>query len=212
MKNEKTALSRTLLGGVVVALVALSAARLEADTYVNNRGWYWPNKNPIPWGEYPHYWWNLTTGAEATVAPSLTDVVCLTNYPGYLQVFRAGTVGTAGSTSAGEIYGGPDKEILLAERSTSSSPDSYCAQTFTVVNPDGFSGFWSSGDSKAEIILEPEPGHSPSLSHVVATNRMVLTVGSPASVESIQGGSAVDKKGGGTLRVRFGRASCRERV
>ncbi len=173
-----------------------------ADTYVNNRGWYWPNNNPIPWGTYPQYWWNLTTGAAATVAPSLTDVVCLTNYPGYLQVFRAGTVGTAGSTSAGEIYGGPDKEILLAERSTSSSPDSYCAQTFTVVNPDGFSGFWSAGDSKAHIVLDPQQGHSPSLSHVVATNRMFLTVGTSASVESIQGGSAVDKKGAGLLRVK----------
>ena len=75
---------------VVYLAVLTPCLHVMADTYVNNRGWRWPQNAPIPWLQ-ANYWWNETTGAAGTVAPNgESDIACLTNYPFMKQVFRIG--------------------------------------------------------------------------------------------------------------------------
>ena len=200
MKKEKTVLSKTLLGGVVVAIVALSAARLGADTFMFNRGWRWPQNAPFSWSQ-ASWWLNLDTGAAATRQPGdPADVVCLTNNPFMRQVFRLGDPSAAVAIEIGELYGYADRALWFPARGSTALLN----HKFTVSNPDGFDGFFDAGDSGAEIVLKATASRSPDLSHVIASNRVYLTVadaGTAASVRSVQGGGAIDKKGDGDLTV-----------
>ena len=181
-----------------------------SDTFLCDRGWYCTEtdsyKNPITWMS-ANFWKDLTTGATATRAPTeAEDIVCLTNYVGYTQRFLLGTQTPQKDVkydfTIAELLGGQDKTIIFPGRPAGEA--TYYAHRLTITNPDGFTGLWSSREAKAEIVLPATAGHTLALSHVIATNRMFLTVptaGTAARVASIRGDGAVDKMGDGDLRI-----------
>ena len=191
---------KTLGRVMAIALAVCVTATASADTFIYNKGWRWPENAPLPWSQ-ANWWLNLGTGAAATRAPGYpADVVCLTNNPVIKQVFRIGDASSAADIEIGELYGGPDKSLFFPARGSTALLN----HKFTVANPGGFGGFFDAGDSVAEIVLKATPSRSPCLSHVIASNRVYLTVsdaGTAASVRSVQGGGAIDKKGDGDLTV-----------
>lgn len=195
--------ARTLHRVAAIAIIALVAARLEADTFMFNKGWSSPEHqySPFTWSSFPAWWWNLDTGAQATRVPGdPADIVCLTNNPYYKQVLKIGDSSTAAAIEIAELVGYPDRSLWFPARDKKALLN----HTFTVSNPDGFDGFFDAGDSGAEIVLKATASRSPDLSHVIASNRVYLTVsdaGTAASVRSVQGGGAIDKKGDGDLTV-----------
>ena len=207
MTTAKTQLCKTWVRVTSVAFVALAAFSAQADTFMFDRGWRWPDKNPIGWSSSVKWWLDLGTGTAPTRIPNgPDDVVCLTNnYPFLLkQVFR---IGDSSSTTPGDIEvakltGYSDKTISFAGRGSANVK--YANHRFTVSDPDDFGGFFSAGDTGAEIVLKASGARTPVLSHVIATNRMYVTVadeGTAAKLRSVQGGGAIDKKGDGDLVV-----------
>ena len=201
MRRVKTLPCRFVSRAVAVALVVLVAARIEADTFTFNKGWRYPQYAPFPLTDNPGWWLDLGTGAAATRAPGApADVVCLTNNPFVKQVFRIDSNSAASDIEIGTLIGYPDRSLQFPARGSTALLN----HKFTVSNPDGFDGFFDAGDSGAEIVLKATASRSPVLSHVIASNRVYLTVsdaGTSASVRSVQGGGAIDKKGDGDLTV-----------
>ena len=202
MTTGKTPPCRYVSKVVMVAVIALVAARLGADMFMFNRGWRCPSdRETISWGTYPQWWWNLGTGAQAARVPDdSADIVCLTNNPFLRQTFLLGSSSAAVDIEISELYGYPDRILLFPTRGSTALLN----HKFTVSNPDGFDGFFDAGDSGAEIVLKAMASRSPDLSHVIASNRVYLTVadaGTAANVRSVQGGGAIDKKGDGDLTI-----------
>ena len=205
MTTAKTQLCKTWVRVTSVAFVALAAFSAQADTFMFDRGWRWPDSNPIGWSSSVNWWLDLGTGTAPTRIPNgPDDVVCLTNNPFLKQVFR---IGDSSSTTPGDIEvakltGYSDKTISFAGRGSANVK--YANHRFTVSDPDDFGGFFSAGDTGAEIVLKASGARTPVLSHVIATNRMYVTVadeGTAAKLRSVQGGGAIDKKGDGDLVV-----------
>ena len=201
MTTAKTQLCKTWVRVTSVAFVALAAFSAQADTFMFNRGWRWPDSNPIGWSSSVNWWLDLGTGTAPTRIPNgPDDVVCLTNNPFLKQMFRLGDSSAATAIEVGTLVGYPDRSLWFPSRGSTALLN----HTFTVSNPDGFGGFFDAGDSGAEIVLKATSSRSPDLSHVIASNRVYLTVadaGTAASVRSVQGGGAIDKKGDGNLTV-----------
>ena len=201
MTTAKTQLCKTWVRVTSVAFVALAAFSAQADTFMFDRGWRWPDSNPIGWSSSVNWWLDLGTGTAPTRIPNgPDDVVCLTNNPFLKQVFRLGDSSAATAIEVGTLVGYPDRSLWFPSRGSTALLN----HTFTVSNPDGFGGFFDAGDSGAEIVLKATSSRSPDLSHVIASNRVYLTVadaGTAASVRSVQGGGAIDKKGDGNLTV-----------
>ena len=92
MTTAKTQLCKTWVRVTSVAFVALAAFSAQADTFMFNRGWRYPQNAPFSWSDYPGWWLDLDTGAAPTRAPGeAADVVCLTNNPFLKQMFRVGS-------------------------------------------------------------------------------------------------------------------------
>ena len=203
MTTAKTQFCKTWVRVASVAFAMLAAFSAQADTFMFNKGWSSPEHqySPFTWSSFPTWWWNLDTGAQATRVPGdPADIVCLTNNPYYKQVLKIGDSSTAAAIEIAELVGYPDRSLWFPARDKKALLN----HTFTVSNPDGFDGFFDAGDSGAEIVLKATASRSPDLSHVIASNRVYLTVadaGTAASVRSVQGGGAIDKKGDGDLTV-----------
>lgn len=202
MTTAKTQLCKTWVRVTSVAFAALAAFSAQADTFMFDRGWRWPSDNPIGWSSSVNWWLDLGTGTAPTRIPNgPDDVVCLTNNNPFLkQVFRLGDSSAATAIEVGTLVGSPDRSLWFPSRGSTALLN----HKFTVSNPDGFGGFFDAGDSGAEIVLKATSSRSPDLSHVIASNRVYLTVadaGTSASVRSVQGGGAIDKKGDGDLTV-----------
>ena len=149
---------KSIIVRFVVSLAVLSPCLHGlADTYVNNRGWRWPQNAPFPWSQ-ANWWWNETTGADGTVAPNgAVDVVCLTNYPFVKHVFRIGDSSAAASVEVAELTGFADKTVYFPARGSTTA---YLNHKFTVANPDGYGGFFDAGDSGSEIVLKASAGRT----------------------------------------------------
>ena len=113
MTTAKTQLCKTWVRVTSVAFAALAAFSAQADTFMFDRGWRWPDSNPIGWSSSVNWWLDLGTGTAPTRIPNgPDDVVCLTNNNPFLkQVFRLGDSSAATAIEVGTLVGSPDRSL-----------------------------------------------------------------------------------------------------
>ena len=196
------------------ALVALFAALSAAIAQGEPLTWVRTAASGS-WGKVSNW---LTLGGDATeVAPTNGEDVVLPPYEFNAankdSHVRIGTGALTGSASAVYLSGeSVDPTVgslsgshqFFIEHGTHRDYTVPYLRRFTVSNPDGFAGYFTSGDVRACLTLNSTPEHSLSFPSIGAKSRLyveVPTAGTSASVDTVYEEGVVSKIGAGDLEI-----------
>lgn len=153
-------------------------------------GWtedqYWKSLDGQPLGTYPH-----ELGDTASIVCNSNDFRFINMHQDYLPSFALDKI------SGGAMH---CLQFVVYEGNYYTYP----IQRLTLLDPDGFLGFWSSANEcgRDEIVLKSVGGHEPQLSAMSVANRMGISVPEgKASVGALFGSGALYATGSGTLSI-----------